>query len=341
MFFSVVIPVYNAERFLRSTLDSLLAQTLSDIEIVCVNDGSSDSSLQILEEYASREPRVVVVDSVNGGVSRARNKGIEIAKGEYIGFMDADDMATPKMYERLFALAMEHNADIAEMSYCRIPENVQSVSEVDFKSLKVLPGYQGVKVSDNPLKSFVALHKKYSGGLVSPIWHRIYKADIARQCFFLEDVQPGEDTFFNLVTFSIARRYVFSSEIGLLYRQNSASASNGDWRKVISKNIAGRERIIRYFLEKGGKVDDRLLECVTRELVSWPLKMCNKYGTYDDKVNLARRFQRLRKDGVLCLRRLPLSKRLRAFLLMRSAAWGGDDNETSQFEILHRHSLLQ
>ena len=79
---SVVVPVYNSERFLRSTLDSLLAQTLSDIEIVCVNDGSSDSSLQILEEYASREPRVVVVDSVNGGVSRARNKGVEIAKGE-------------------------------------------------------------------------------------------------------------------------------------------------------------------------------------------------------------------------------------------------------------------
>ena len=214
---SIVVPIYNAERFLRSTLDSLLAQTLCDIEIVCVNDGSSDSSLQILEEYASGEPRVVVVDSVNGGVSRARNKGIEIAKGEYIGFMDADDMATPKMYERLLALAMEHNADIAEMSYCRIPENVQSVSEVDFNSSYLLPGYKGVNVSENPWKSFVALHKKYSGGLVSPIWHRIYKADIAKQCFFLEDIQPGEDTFFNLMAFLRARRYVFSDAIGLLY----------------------------------------------------------------------------------------------------------------------------
>ena len=86
---SIVVPVYNSERFLRSTLDSLLAQTLFDIEIVCVNDGSSDSSLQILEEYASKEPRVVVVDSVNGGVSSARNKGVEIAKGEYIGSREA------------------------------------------------------------------------------------------------------------------------------------------------------------------------------------------------------------------------------------------------------------
>ena len=314
---SVVIPVYNSERFLRSTLDSLLAQTLSDIEIVCVNDGSSDSSLQILEEYASREPRVVVVDSVNGGVSRARNKGIEIAKGEYIGFMDADDMATPKMYERLFALAMEHNADIAEMSYCRIPENVQSVSEVDFKSLKVLPGYQGVKVSDNPLKSFVALHKKYSGGLVSPIWHRIYKADIAKQCFFLEDIQPGEDTFFNLMAFLRARRYVFSDAIGLLYRQNRVSASNGDMRKVIEKNINAREKVIRYFLENGSRDNESLFKCVTRELVSWPLKMCNKCGTNDDKVHLARRFEQLRKEGVLLLRRLPLSKRFRCFWFLK------------------------
>lgn len=314
---SIVVPVYNSERFLRSTLDSLLAQTLCDIEIVCVNDGSSDSSLQILEEYASREPRVVVVDSVNGGVSRARNKGIEIAKGEYIGFMDADDMATPKMYERLFALAMEHNADIAEMSYCRIPEKVQSVSEVDFSSLNLLPGYKGVNVSENPWKSFVSLHEKYSGGLVSPIWHRIYKADIAKQCFFLADIQPGEDTFFNLMAFLRARRYVFSAEIGLLYRQNSASVSNGDWRKVIEKNINAREKVIRYFLENGSRDNESLFKCVTRELVSWPLKMCNKCGTNDDKVHLARRFQRLRKEGILCLRRLPLSKRLKLYLFIR------------------------
>lgn len=314
---SIVVPVYNSERFLRSTLDSLLAQTLSDIEIVCVNDGSSDASLQILEEYASRESRVVVVDSANGGVSRARNKGVEIAKGEYIGFMDADDMASPKMYERLFSLATEHNADIAEISYCRIPENVQSVSEVDFKSSKVLPGYQGVKVSDNPWKSFVALHKKYSGGLVSPIWHRIYKADIAKQCFFLEDIQPGEDTFFNLMAFLRACRYVFSAEVGLLYRQNSASVSNGDWRKVIEKNIGGREKIIRYFLENVSGDNEALIKCVTRELVSWPLKMCDRYGTHDEKVKLARRFEQLRKVGILRLRRLPLSKRFRCFWFLK------------------------
>ena len=314
---SIVVPIYNAERFLRSTLDSLLAQTLCDIEIVCVNDGSSDSSLQILEEYASGEPRVVVVDSVNGGVSRARNKGIEIAKGEYIGFMDADDMATPKMYERLLALAMEHNADIAEMSYCRIPENVQSVSEVDFNSSYLLPGYKGVNVSENPWKSFVALHKKYSGGLVSPIWHRIYKADIAKQCFFLEDIQPGEDTFFNLMAFLRARRYVFSDAIGLLYRQNRVSASNGDMRKVIEKNINAREKVIRYFLENGSRDNESLFKCVTRELVSWPLNMCKKCGTNDDKVHLARRFEQLRKEGVLLLRRLPLSKRFRCFWFLK------------------------
>lgn len=314
---SVVVPVYNSERFLRSTLDSLLAQTLSDIEIVCVNDGSSDSSLQILEEYASREPRVVVVDSVNGGVSRARNKGVEIAKGEYIGFMDADDMATPKMYERLFALAMEHNADIAEMSYCRIPENVQSVFEVDFNSSNLLPGYQGVNVSDNPWESFVALHKKYSGGLVSPIWHRIYKADIAKQCFFLEDIQLGEDTFFNLMAFLRARRYVFSAEAGLLYRQNSASVSNGDWRKVVSKNIAGREKIIRYFSEKGRNEDRRLFECVTRELVSWPLKTAVKSRTEDDRKWLRTQFVDLLKKGVLQYKNLPLSKRLKLYLFIR------------------------
>ena len=324
---SVVVPVYNSERFLRSTLDSLLAQTLSDIEIICVNDGSSDSSLQILEEYASREYRVVVVDSVNGGVSRARNKGVEMAKGEYIGFMDADDMASPKMYERLFSLATEHSADIAEISYCRISENVQDVSMVNYSMLDILPGYKGVNVSNDPWKSFVALHKKYSGGLVSPIWHRIYKADIAKQCFFLEDIQSGEDTFFNVMAFLKARRYVFSAEIGLLYRQNSASASNGDWRKVIEKNIDAREKVIRYFLKNGSGDNETLFECVTRELVSWPLKMCDRSGTYDEKVDLARRFEQLRKDGILRPHRLPLSKRFRLFWFIKKLARKNQKNK--------------
>ena len=88
---SVIVPVYNVEKYLKKCLDSLVNQTLKDIEIICVNDGSTDNSLQILQEYANTHPNIVIVDQENQGVSLARNNGIKKAKGGYIGFVDPDD----------------------------------------------------------------------------------------------------------------------------------------------------------------------------------------------------------------------------------------------------------
>ena len=85
---SVIVPVYNVERYLRKCLDSIINQTFSNIEIICVNDGSKDSSLSIIKEYAARDKRIVVVDKENGGLSSARNAGLDIARGDYISFVD-------------------------------------------------------------------------------------------------------------------------------------------------------------------------------------------------------------------------------------------------------------
>ena len=94
-FFSVIIPVYNVGKYLEECLESLLNQTLENIEIICINDGSTDNSLSILYEYRKKDKRVIVVNKSNGGVSSARNIGLRIARGEYIVFVDADDIAGP------------------------------------------------------------------------------------------------------------------------------------------------------------------------------------------------------------------------------------------------------
>lgn len=109
---SVIVPVYNVERYLRRCLDSVLEQTLRDIEVVVVDDGSPDGSPAICDEYAPRDPRVKVIHKQNGGLGYARNSGIEVAEGEYIAFLDSDDYLEPHALERLYTLARENDLDV-------------------------------------------------------------------------------------------------------------------------------------------------------------------------------------------------------------------------------------
>ena len=99
---SVIVPVYNAEKYLRQCLDSIVSQTLRDIEIICVNDGSTDASLSILEEYAAKDSRIVVISKPNAGYGHSMNMGLDKATGEYMGIVDADDYILPTMYETLY-----------------------------------------------------------------------------------------------------------------------------------------------------------------------------------------------------------------------------------------------
>ncbi len=112
---SVIIPIYNAEKYLQRCLDSVCNQTLKDIEIICVNDCSTDKSLDILHEYAKQDARIKIIDcKVNGGESKARNVGLDLASGEYIAFVDNDDCLDWDFYEKLYDKAKENNADISK-----------------------------------------------------------------------------------------------------------------------------------------------------------------------------------------------------------------------------------
>jgi glycosyltransferase involved in cell wall biosynthesis len=110
---SIVIPVYNGERYLEQCLESVCNQTLKNIEIIAVNDGSTDSSRDILQEYRQRYSNLIIIDQEKAGASAARNKGMECAKGDYIGFVDADDWIDPMMFEEMYSSATKENADIA------------------------------------------------------------------------------------------------------------------------------------------------------------------------------------------------------------------------------------
>lgn len=110
---SIIVPVYNVEKYLPKCLESLIKQTLNDIEIICVNDGSMDNSLAILKEFASRDSRIRIIDNQHQGVAKTRNTGIEQSTGEYIGFVDSDDYIDIDFFEKLYNSATKSNSDIA------------------------------------------------------------------------------------------------------------------------------------------------------------------------------------------------------------------------------------
>ena len=114
---SVIIPAYNIEDYIGRCLDSIISQTYKNLEIIVVDDGSRDYTGEILDNYAKKDRRIKVIHKENGGVSSARNKGIEAAEGDYIGFIDGDDLIEPEMYKTLVDLLEEENADIAHCGY--------------------------------------------------------------------------------------------------------------------------------------------------------------------------------------------------------------------------------
>ena len=121
---SVLVPVYNVERYLRECLDSIVNQTLKDIEIICINDGSTDSSLSILEEYAKNDSRIKIIDKSNSGYGISMNIGLDNATGDYVGIIESDDFADLGMFETLYNMAVENKVDLVKSDwYCYWTKN--------------------------------------------------------------------------------------------------------------------------------------------------------------------------------------------------------------------------
>lgn len=165
---SIIIPVYNSGKYLRKCLDSVCCQTLQDIEIICVNDCSSDNSLDILQEYAQFDNRIKIINfEQNKGVSAARNAGLEIAKGEYLGFVDSDDYIDLDFYEKLYHKAQDEKSDIAKAVKCEILDSGENkivdinsgVKENKFNFLSewVTAIYKNTLIQTNKIKFLVGI----------------------------------------------------------------------------------------------------------------------------------------------------------------------------------------
>lgn len=129
---SVIIPIYNAEKYLHRCIKSILNQTYTNIEIILVNDGSKDNSAKICEEYAKKNKNIIYVSKQNEGPGPARNKGIEIATGDFIGFVDSDDFIYKEMYFEMLREAVKNDADVVQCGYFKADEMGNILNEKSF-----------------------------------------------------------------------------------------------------------------------------------------------------------------------------------------------------------------
>lgn len=203
---SIIVPVYNNKNYVERCVNSILKQTYSNIEIILVDDGSTDGSAEICNELSVKNEKVIMIHKKNGGVSSARNTGINICKGEYIGFVDSDDYVEEDMYELLFRCMKKFDAEI---SFC-------SIKEVENKGTEQLIDRESL------------IWQKYPGG--GFIWNCLYKKDIIDKfdIRFDENLNYGEDMVFILkyITNMNYNKVAYVNKLLYHYKINDSSVSN-------------------------------------------------------------------------------------------------------------------
>ena len=220
---SIIVPIYNVERYLAECLESLLLQSIEGLEIVCVNDGSTDSSLQIVEEFMNRDRRIVLIDKENSGYGDSVNCGIRASKGEYIGIVESDDIAVENAFEILLEKAVLSEADVVKGNYYLYTSKNDDI--VLFENLKDVP-YNRVINSNECERLF----------FVGPsIWSGIYRKDFLfnNEISFLDT--PGasyQDTSFAFKVWACAQKVLLIPDPVIYYRQDNSESSSNNSKKV-------------------------------------------------------------------------------------------------------------
>lgn len=231
---SVIIPVYNVEKYLTRCLQSVCGQTMKDIEIICVNDGSTDRSLQILQEYAQQDGRIKVINQENQGLSVARNVGIDNSVAEYISFIDSDDFIHHNFLEVLYNAIKKTNSDISGCNFQKITKQEGTLS---------IKSNIKAEISANPLKTL--LHKK--NYIHFNVWNKLYRRDIISNIRFPIGIY-FEDWVFNTIVFDKATRFAWIDQPLYGYRISSDSIMRGSFNeKKLHDYVSGIKIVHAYF----------------------------------------------------------------------------------------------
>lgn len=251
---SVIIPVYNGEKYLAECIESLLNQTLKECEFIFVNDGSTDQSKAIIESYKKEDHRVILINQENQGVSVARNAGLKIASGEYVGFVDADDYVNSDLYETMYHHIIQDDCDV-------VITNLGSEMEGQTYTLDY-PFPPNTVLNKNFIKNEILPYLLKKDNLNSVV-NKLYKNRMIKKnnLKFPEGIALGEDGLFNICYFLHADKIMYIPYSGYHYREVAGSATRSIskkdyfqgaleayWQEIpeINDEIIDRQKIIKY-----------------------------------------------------------------------------------------------
>lgn len=230
---SVIVPCYNVAEWLPRCLDSIINQTYNNLEIILINDGSTDETANIIDTYATQDSRIVVIHQKNEGLVAVREKGIELATGDYIGFVDSDDSIEADMYERLINNALKYNADISHCGVSFVWSN--SKTEQHYGTGRIIEQ-----------TTFEGIRDLLSGEYIEPsLCNKLYTKKLLCNSCPDKTILNNEDLLRNFVLFGRAEKSVYEDFCGYNYYQRSGSMSKNQSKTVSSfRHIEKARRLI-------------------------------------------------------------------------------------------------
>ncbi len=250
---SIIVPVYNADKYLDKCVTSLMTQTYSNLEIILVDDGSTDNSARICELLAKKDTRIVVIHQKNSGVSAARNTGIKNARGEYLAFVDGDDYISPYMIEHLYARIMQDQADVAVCGYKRVDEKGHELSTAMIPD-SVVSGAEAIR-----------MHYSHTAGIMMIPVNKIYQRRLFDHIRFPEGKRHEDEAVFYLIL-DICEKVSLLAEPLYYYVQHENSFMRSYSVEHLDVIEAFYKRYL-FYLEKGEKYQDLLQK--EGEMFAW------------------------------------------------------------------------
>lgn len=259
---SVIVPVYNAEKYLCECVDSLLRQTLDSVEIILIEDGSPDGSGAICDRYAQQYNNIVVYHVENGGPSKARNIGLGYAHGKYIGFVDSDDYVKSDMFEILYSKAEEKNIDIMMCSYSTDDGKMLKPSNMEYGTL-----YDG---KDEIINGLISCYStSYHIGLYS-VWNKIFNSNLLRRnnIFFDEELIRAEDAWFVFECLKVSYTIGFVNTALYIYRQvptstmHTVQADRYERSKAFRLKLLDEDKVLGIVVDKNEFFCEFLYEAI-------------------------------------------------------------------------------
>ena len=243
---SVVMPIYNAVEYLTEAIDCVLGQTLREIELICVDDGSTDGSFELIKEKQTEDKRIRIVTENNAGPSVARNKGLARARGEYVAFLDADDFLEPTFLERLYSLSIKKKLDIAVAKYDLYNNATGKFAPaIESEHGELLDGGRVISKSDHPDRIFQSM--------TCYVWNKLFKRTflLEKNIQFHPELYVFEDVCFVCATLSLAERVGKENRVLVHHRIYSEQSRAKLFRKYYAQVPVVYERLLEFLKSDG------------------------------------------------------------------------------------------